>query len=196
MNIGMIPGTGKSVASLIDITELKEAERKVRESVEKYRAVVGTAPFGIIILDRTGKIIEVNEKILELSGLKRKDLVGKRFIKILPKIKLSFKGIKWSLEDIVSGFRDLIKGVTIKSGIITLTNIKGEQVSIIPYGALLKKNGKIIGYSLILEDVTKQCKTEEKIRESFREKEALLREIHHRVKNNLQIITSLLNLHH
>lgn len=43
------------MASLIDITELKEAERKVRESVEKYRAVVGTAPFGIIILDRTGR---------------------------------------------------------------------------------------------------------------------------------------------
>ena len=55
--------------------------------------------------------------------------------------------------------------------------------------------GQLIGFAKVLRDVTERERTRERLERAVQEKDSLLREVHHRVKNNLQVIVSLLSMH-
>lgn len=69
----------------------------------------------------------------------------------------------------------------------------GEEFSIaIALSAMTIKNEEF--FICFMSDITKRKNAEECLKQSLREKEVLLKEIHHRVKNNMQVTTSLLSL--
>lgn len=169
-----------------DITERKKAEQVLSESEKKFRSLVEKANDAIYIITHEG-FQYVNPAFEQLTGYTSKEVCKKIF---------NF----WSIihpDDLkmIRGREEARKeGKEVPSRYEFRILAKDGQTKIVePATVSIGERGeaKVIG---ILRDVTERKQTEERIKTSLREKDVLLREIHHRVKNNMQIISSLLRL--
>ncbi len=76
LSIDMIPGTRKSVASLLDITDHKRAEEALNESQRLMHNIIQGSPIPAFVIDKNHKILYWNRALEELSGLRAEDMVG------------------------------------------------------------------------------------------------------------------------
>lgn len=142
-------------------------------------------PVAIVILDESGRVININKEFTNIFQYTLEEVLGKTRNDILVPEELSNEAASM-LEKIYSG--EIVQLETKrrrKDGSVLDVAIIGNGVTISP-----DKKG---GY-LIYTDIAKRKRTEEQILNSLLEKELLLQEVHHRVKNNLQVVSSLLYL--
>ncbi|EKF85736.1 PAS domain S-box protein [Methanobacterium formicicum] len=187
LTVAMLPGNQKSMMSILDMTELRVSKKAIEESREKFKSIFENAAEAIILFNCQGIIIESNYKIEEIFGFKKEEIIGQNFMNIV-----SMMGMDYNPAKIV--FNHLISGNELKQIEWTIQNKSGKEVIFRVRPSIIKDKNTINGILLIMEDITELKTVENSLKNSLEEKEILLREIHHRVKNNLQIISSLLSL--
>lgn len=165
-----------------DISKDYEYQKALKQSEASYKKLFENVNDAILVLRKSDrKIIDANKHAFEMYGYQYLELVNST----LAILSLSVFDEYKLLDDIIAGNRRI--GETVhkrKDGTkifielnASVLNYKGEEVII-----------------LVTRDITERKIYEEKLQNNLKEKEVLLREIHHRVKNNMQLITSLLDL--
>jgi PAS domain S-box-containing protein len=178
------------IVVLRDITDRKRAEELLHESEEKFRTIFEHASDEIVYLDKYGNILDINKKGEEMFGYKRDQFIGKNFTEIDFIDPENMKKVRDLFSELLIGS----KPVSLPLVELEVNHENGTKVFAEVSTELIKKNGEVEGVLSIIRDITERKRAEEKVKQSLEEKEVLLREIHHRVKNNLQVISSLLNL--
>ncbi|MFC1833843.1 PAS domain S-box protein [Thermodesulfobacteriota bacterium] len=168
-----------------DISDRKKAEQALQDKEYRYRTLVETMNDGLVILDESGKIIHVNRAFCHMLGYPADEPLGLR----------AFELIHEDYSDVARrGFADRRQGLSATYELV-LVGKDGRDVAVILSATPMQDSqGSFTGAFGVVTDITDRKKAEKKVKNSLKEKEVLLREIHHRVKNNLAIINSLLRL--
>ncbi len=181
-----------TISTVTDITILKQAEKKLRESEEKYRMIFENSPLGIFHFDSDGAITAANENIYRIWGTTPEKLIGFNLL-----TSLKNKKMKASVIACMSGNSAYYEGnyLSVTGG--KITNLKAD------YGPIFSIDGAVLGGIGIIEDISDRKRTEEALQESEKqlhflsgqllsaqeqERKRIARELHDSIGSSLSAI--------
>ena len=165
-----------------EIETRKKTTAALRESEERHRTIIQTAMDGFWLVDRQGNLLDVNKTYCQVSGYSEQELLAMS-IPDLEATETSKDTLLHIQKIIVRGEDRFETRHRRKDGTIFDVEISVQYRP--------SDGGQFV---VFLHDISNRKRAEKRTMASLQEKETLLREIHHRVKNNLQIISSLLKL--
>lgn len=173
---------------LRDITDKKISEEKIIESEKKLREAQRISKLGSWHWDRESGKIELSDELYNLFNFKKESFQGS-FAEILKIFHPEDRNrIKFLMIKAVN--RNKLQPIEAR---ILLP--KNQIRFIIGEGELKFNNNKLVYIAGTIQDITERKISENKIKELLLEKEILLKEVHHRIKNNMQAIAGLLSIH-
>lgn len=166
---------------------LQISEKALRESEERFRNAFDYSAIGMALVAVDGRFLKVNRSLCEIVGYAADEL-----------LKIDFQTITHpdDLNADLGHLKELLAGTTSHYEMEKrYFHKQGSVVWILLTVTLVRDPaGNPMYFVSQIQDITVRKHMEEAVQASLREKELLLREVHHRVKNNMQVITSLLNL--
>jgi len=179
-----IDGLVVVLGTATDITERWITDNRIRESEEKYKYLIESIDEGLIIKDEFEKITFTNNAARKIFGYTEKEMDNMNFQKLV------------SLEDYARLQLETDKHIKGESSKYELEVIckDGEKRLILITASPVFDKDTFMSTIAIFVDITDIREAGLKIESQLHEKEVMLQEIYHRVKNNLQIISSMLKL--
>lgn len=168
-----------------DLTEQKRFENALREREEKYRLLVENQTDLIIKFGVDDRLLFVSPSYCEFFGKQEEEILGENFTPLVH---------EEDREETARAMEKLHQPPHVIYLEQRLMTKKGWRWLSWADQGILNDDGNVIAFVGVGRDITKRKLAENRIIESLKEKELLLREVHHRVKNNLQIISTLLSL--
>ncbi|HTY03245.1 MAG TPA: histidine kinase dimerization/phosphoacceptor domain -containing protein [Rhodocyclaceae bacterium] len=167
-----------------------DTERRQRElrSERSFRSVVEWSPSAMLMVDKEGRIVLVNAAAEDIFGCPRSELVGRPVEQLVPP--------RFSAHH--AGFRDSFfssptpRPMGIGRDLFARRSDGNEFPVEIGLNPIETEDGLMVLASIF--DITERKRAQERLEMALEEKTVLLNELHHRVKNNLQMISSLLSL--
>lgn len=176
------------IASHLAVT-LRNASlfHELHRSEEKYRSILDVMDNGYYEVDLTGNITFYNDAFMRMLGYREDELMGLNYHEYMDE-----ENARRVFEVFNKIYRTGEPGTLFNWGLVRKD---GGRCDVETFAALMKNDGgRPVGFRGITRDVTERTRREDDIRRSLEEKERILQEIHHRMKNSLQIIASMLSL--
>jgi PAS domain S-box-containing protein len=164
-----------------DITERKRVEEALRESEGIFNQFLAASPVLVYIKNEKHRFNKLSKSFEDLFGKPIGEMIGKDLYELLPP----------ELAKIV--FEDDLKVLKEGVSVNAEERLNDRVFSSIKF-PIHRESGKpdyLGGFSV---DISERKRAEEKVKNSLAEKELLLKEVHHRVKNNLMTIIGLINM--
>jgi PAS domain S-box-containing protein len=169
-----------------DITERKRMEDALRQSEARLRRITDTMRDVVTQTDAAGVVQYATPSVEQVLGYRLEEILGKTIFD-----RIHAEDVQKVREAFQTATRDRTGGRLE----FRYCHADGQILWLESVGNLLfDDQGSVTGAVFGTRDITSRKRVEEQIKASLQEKEVLLKEIHHRVKNNLQVISSLLSL--
>jgi PAS domain S-box-containing protein len=165
-----------------DISDRKESEEALKQREGLLSKLFNSSPIGIALLNEHHEVEMVNDGFEQLFGYRENELKGLELDKLIVPEKRHELALSLTESERV---QEVTERRVRKDGTI---------LDVIIYAVPVVVDKSIVGIYGIYVDITDRRQAEESVRRSLKEKEMLLAEVHHRVKNNLAVITGLLEL--